>query len=206
MLRPFTYNDANGDGIITPDEVTPGTGFIYYGYSQPRDIIAITNGFDLFERHLRLSVLIDYKGGYNLNNGSASFYATNFATWSSENLKDTPLWDQARNVAASSAKNPATSIGYYENGSVLAPARSVGGVDAAEAGVGSLALARRADRVLRAQPAHVDELHGRRSGSELRQRRRPELLLDHGSANGVQPQSEPSLLGCRRHRPTTDRD
>jgi hypothetical protein len=116
VLRPFTYNDANGDGIITPDEVTPGTGFIYYGYSAPRDLIAITNGFDLFERHLRLSFLIDRKGGYNLNNGSASFYATNFATWSSENLKDTPLWDQARNVAASSAKSPATSIGYYENG------------------------------------------------------------------------------------------
>jgi outer membrane receptor protein involved in Fe transport len=116
VLRPFTYNDANGDGIITPDEVTPGSGFITYGYSQPRDIIAITNGLDLFERHLRLSVLIDRKGGYNLNNSSASFYATNFATWYSENLKSTPLWDQARNVAASSAKNPATTIGYIENG------------------------------------------------------------------------------------------
>ena len=117
ILRPFTYNDANGDNIITPDEVTPGTGFIYYGYSQPRDLVAITNGIDLFECHVRLSVLTDYKGGYNLNNSSASFYATNFATWASENVKDTPLWDQARNVAASSAKNPATSIGYVENGS-----------------------------------------------------------------------------------------
>jgi TonB-linked SusC/RagA family outer membrane protein len=116
VLRPFTYNDANGDGIITPDEVTPGTGFIYYGYSNPRDIIAITNGIDLFERHVRISFLIDRKGGYNLNNNSASFYATNFATWASENLKSTSLWDQARNVAASSAKNPATQIGYYENG------------------------------------------------------------------------------------------
>ena len=116
VLRPFTFSDANGDGIITPDEVTPGAGFIYYGYSVPRDIAAITNGLDLFERHLRLTVLFDYKGGYNLNNASGSFYATNFATWYSENVKDTPLWDQARNVAASSAKNPATSIGYYENG------------------------------------------------------------------------------------------
>ncbi len=57
VLRPFTYKDANSDGIITPDEVTTGAGFIYYGYSQPRDIIAVTNGIDLFERHLRLSVL-----------------------------------------------------------------------------------------------------------------------------------------------------
>ena len=116
IVRPFTYTDANKDGIITPDEVTPGAGFIYYGYSNPRDIIAITNGVDLFQRHLRLSVLADYKGGYNLNNASGSFYATNFATWYSENLKSTPLWDQARNVAASSAKNPATAIGYAENG------------------------------------------------------------------------------------------
>ncbi|MGH7618824.1 MAG: SusC/RagA family TonB-linked outer membrane protein [Gemmatimonadaceae bacterium] len=120
VVRPFTYADANGDGIITPDEVTinsAASAMIYYGYSSPRDIIAITNGLDLFQRHLRLTALFDYKGGYNLNNSGGSFYATNFATWYSENLKDTPLWDQARNVAASSAKNPSTAIGYAENGS-----------------------------------------------------------------------------------------
>jgi hypothetical protein len=92
------------------------TNNTYMGYSSPRDIISITNGIDLFNRKLRITALADYKGGFVLNNSSGSFYATNFATWYSENLKSTPLWDQARNVAASSAKNPNTSIGYLENG------------------------------------------------------------------------------------------
>jgi TonB-linked SusC/RagA family outer membrane protein len=116
VLHPYHYSDTNGDGIIAPAEVTVDTGVAYYGYSQPRDIVSITNGFDLFNRHLRLTVLTDYKGGYGLFNNTNSFYATNFATWYSENLKSTPLWDQARNVAASSAKTPTTNAGYIENG------------------------------------------------------------------------------------------
>jgi TonB-linked SusC/RagA family outer membrane protein len=124
FVRPYTFADSNKDGIITPNEVvvdstnTPGTkgGFVYAGYSQPRDIISITNGFDLFNRKLRITVLTDYKGGFSINNSTSSFYATNFATWYSENVKSTPLWDQARNVAASSGKRPSTSAGYVENG------------------------------------------------------------------------------------------
>ncbi len=114
FVRPYSYKDTNGDGIITPDEVTPlptntpGTsaGAVYYGYSVPRDIVSITNGFDLFSRKLRITVLTDYKGGYSLYNQTGQFYASNFATWYSENLKSTPLWDQARTVATSSAVNP----------------------------------------------------------------------------------------------------
>lgn len=123
FARPFTYTDANGDGIITPDEVTVqttgganNTGFTYIGYSLPRDIVSITNGFDLFNHKLRLTALTDYKGGFLLSNSSASFYSSNFATWYSENLKSTSLWDQARTVANSSAKNPSTSAGFFENG------------------------------------------------------------------------------------------
>ncbi len=115
VVRTFQFADSNSDGIITPNEVQVGN-FAYHGYSQPRDIVSITNGFDLLSRKLRITVLTDYKGGYGLNNGTGSFYATNFATWYSENLKSTPLWDQARNVAASSAKNPNTIWGYIENG------------------------------------------------------------------------------------------
>jgi hypothetical protein len=123
-VRPFTYADLNGDGIITPNEVTvdsnttPGTvnGFVYSGYSLPRDVFSITNGIDLFSRKLRLTVLTDYKGGFVLFNSTGQFYASNFPTWYSENLKSTSLADQARTVANSSAKNPNTSAGFYENG------------------------------------------------------------------------------------------
>jgi hypothetical protein len=71
---------------------------------------------DLLNHKLRLSVLTDYKGGYNLYNQSGQFYSQNFATWYSNNLKSTSLKDQARTVANSSAKNPSTVMGYLENG------------------------------------------------------------------------------------------
>jgi TonB-linked SusC/RagA family outer membrane protein len=124
FARPFTFADSNGDGIITPNEViitsTGGagnTGNSYAGYSQPRDLVTVTNGFELFNRKLRISALMDYKGGYSLYNQSAQFYSSNFATWYSVNLKSTSLADQARTVANSSAKNPvATPYGYLENG------------------------------------------------------------------------------------------
>lgn len=124
FVRPYTFSDLDHNGIITPNEVvvdsngTPGTklGFVAAGYSVPRDIISITNGFDLFNRKLRITVLTDYKGGYSINNSTSSFYGTNFATWYSENVKSTPLWDQARLVAASSGVSTTTSAGFLENG------------------------------------------------------------------------------------------
>jgi TonB-linked SusC/RagA family outer membrane protein len=115
--RPFQYSDANSDGIITPNEVTVSPDYTYLGYSTPRDIVSITNGLDLLDRHLRLSALFDYKGGFILNNSSQSFYETNFATFAATNLTSTSLLEQARAVAASSAKNPTTSDqGYRESG------------------------------------------------------------------------------------------
>jgi hypothetical protein len=116
FARTFTFADANKDGIITPNEVTVNPNFSYVGYSQPRDIVSITNGFDLFNRHLRLTVLTDYKGGYSLYDQSGQFYSQNFPTWYSENLPTASLADQARAVANSSAKNPSTVMGYLENG------------------------------------------------------------------------------------------
>jgi TonB-linked SusC/RagA family outer membrane protein len=116
FARPFTYADANGDGIITPNEVTVTPTFAYVGYSIPRDIFSVTNGIDLFSRKLRLTALADYKGGYILYNQSGQFYSQNFATWYSNNVKSTPLSDQARAVANSSAKNPSSIQGYLENG------------------------------------------------------------------------------------------
>ncbi|HVX41158.1 MAG TPA: SusC/RagA family TonB-linked outer membrane protein [Gemmatimonadaceae bacterium] len=114
--RPVHFKDADGNGIITPDEVTVDSGYVFLGYSTPRDIFSITNGFDLLNRKLRLTALLDYKGGYTLNNSSGSFYESNFATFAAVNLKSTPLAQQARAVAASSQVKVSSSQPYYENG------------------------------------------------------------------------------------------
>ncbi len=114
FARPYTYKDLNGDGIITPSEVAVTASYAYYGYSAPRDIFSVTNGFDLFNHMLRITVLTDYKGGNILYNQSGQFYSAN-TTWYSSNVKSTPLWDQARAVANSSALNPNSQLGYMEN-------------------------------------------------------------------------------------------
>ncbi|HVB30771.1 MAG TPA: SusC/RagA family TonB-linked outer membrane protein [Gemmatimonadaceae bacterium] len=115
--RPYTFADSNHDGIITPNEVTVSGKYVYAGYTAPRDIFSVTNGFDLLNHKLRITVLTDYKGGNILYNQSYSFYSQNFSTWYSNNLKSTSLKDQARGVANSSAKNPTPSnYGFLENG------------------------------------------------------------------------------------------
>ena len=73
FYRPFTYNDANNDGYISPSEVTVGANVEYRGYSLPRDLVSFQNGFDLFGRKLRLTTLVDYKGGSNVFNSSIQF-------------------------------------------------------------------------------------------------------------------------------------
>ena len=62
--RPYTFADANGDGIITASEVTVDTGVVFLGYSQPRNEVSIVNTFDLYRGRLRINALVDHKGGY----------------------------------------------------------------------------------------------------------------------------------------------
>ena len=113
--RPFTFEDKDGNGIITPDEVTVASGFVYAGYTAPRDIVTIQNGFDLFRRKLHLQALLDYKGGFILNNSTVSFYCQQFLTCYDETHLDTPLDKQARVVALRYEK-PNTNWGFLENG------------------------------------------------------------------------------------------
>ena len=115
FAHPYTYADKDKNGIITPDEVTVSSSYAYYGYSQPRDIVSIQNGIDLFGRMLHLQVLADYRGGATLYNQSTSFYCQNTSSCSDVTLKGTSLAEQARLVALR-YENPSTAAGYLENG------------------------------------------------------------------------------------------
>ncbi|MGI8509439.1 MAG: SusC/RagA family TonB-linked outer membrane protein [Gemmatimonadaceae bacterium] len=112
--HPYTYADKNGDGIITPDEVTVSPTYAYYGYSSPRDIVSIQNGFDLFARKVHLQALLDYRGGASLYNSSTRFYCQNTSTCADETLQGTSLAKQAR-IVAQRYENPSSAAGYYEN-------------------------------------------------------------------------------------------
>jgi hypothetical protein len=114
-MMPSPYSDANGDGIIGQTEVQVQQGFVYMGYSSPRDIVSLANGFDLFNRKLRINSLLDYKGGFSLFNNTTQFYCQQTNQCYDETHKDASLAAQARLVAARYG-SPTTSIGYLENG------------------------------------------------------------------------------------------
>ena len=121
FYRPYTWSDANGDGFITANEVTVAADVVYRGYSLPRDLVSFQNGFDLFNRHLHLSALIDYKGGSNVLNNSLQFQCQQSPNpcFDISNPK-AALWRQARAVAENqgtviAGTKTTTTGGYLEN-------------------------------------------------------------------------------------------
>ncbi len=97
--RPYTFADANNDGLVQVSEVAVDTAFTYRGQRQPKDIISVQTGLDLFARKLRVSVLLDHKGGHVLSDGQMSFVCQQYPSCADESLPGIETWRQARNVA-----------------------------------------------------------------------------------------------------------
>jgi TonB-linked SusC/RagA family outer membrane protein len=119
--RPYTWTDANGDGIITPDEVTVAStggpqndGYQFAGYSQPRDEVTLQNGFDLLRRVVRVSALFDYKGGSSLFNNEEGFLCPQTTSCPETSTLHPELWRAARAVAVRDKGALNTSWGYME--------------------------------------------------------------------------------------------
>jgi hypothetical protein len=118
FLRPFTWKDDNNDGIITPTEVHVAQGLIdtaakFLGYSQPRLEVSFTNGISLLNRRLRLTALVDHKGGYYVSNTEQSFLCQQSSSCIETSTLHPPLWRQARAIAIRDG-SPSTPAGYYE--------------------------------------------------------------------------------------------
>jgi len=111
--RTYTFEDADGDGILTPDEVTvnvaDSTEFL--GYSRPRYELALFNAFDV-GGWLRISGLFDYRGGHKLWNYTGQFRCI-FVICEELNVLDTPLDQQARGVAGALTTTN-SAAGYIE--------------------------------------------------------------------------------------------
>jgi TonB-linked SusC/RagA family outer membrane protein len=121
FVRNYSFKDANGDGIIQPTEVTVDTGVTYKGYSVPRDLVSIQSGVELLQRKVRVNVLLDYKGGYNLFNNTMSFICGAPFTCAEDQDKSVSLARQARAVAQNNGTTIngttyKTQFGYWENG------------------------------------------------------------------------------------------
>jgi hypothetical protein len=120
--RPYSYSDANGDGILQPNEVQVRNEFVFFGYAFPRDIFSVQNGVSLFSGALRLTGMFDYKGGWSLQDGGNNFQCGT-GPFACREVQDptAPLAWQARNVAkiygtTIDGTNYKTSQGYLQNG------------------------------------------------------------------------------------------
>jgi hypothetical protein len=112
--RGFSYNDANKDGIIVPAEVTIADSITFQGYSQPRLELTFVNGFDLFNRRLRISSLIDHKSGYKVLNSEQQFLCQQSLSCKATSSHDATPYEQARAIAQR-FKTPQTTAGYMED-------------------------------------------------------------------------------------------
>lgn len=108
---PYTFEDENSDGIISPTEVVLGDTAEYMGNPFPtREASFLSN---LQVGIFRLSGLLDYRGGFQQFNSTAEFRCGVFANCQELYDPTTSLDDQARAVAAFFYDTPA---GYMEDG------------------------------------------------------------------------------------------
>jgi hypothetical protein len=97
--RPYTFADANGDGIITANEITVADSAAFVGYANPRWEVIYLTGIDLFKRRLRIVGLFDHKSGYYQLNGTERIRCESRLNCRGLVDPTAPLAEQARVVA-----------------------------------------------------------------------------------------------------------
>jgi len=117
FARQYSYSDANNNGIIEAGEVTVEADPTFLGYSQPRTEIAVTGGLTFLDRALRISALVDYKGGHKVWNGTNQYRCVSFGNCNELFDPEAPLDLQARVIAARFATPLTTEAGYIEDAS-----------------------------------------------------------------------------------------
>ena len=112
--RPYTFSDANGDGIIVASELTAGDSLIYIGPSQSTRDVALSSQIGLFNGRVQISTQFDYRGGFYLYNLTEDFRCSSVLNCNGLYDKTLPIEDQARVAARRllGAKN--TNFGFKE--------------------------------------------------------------------------------------------
>ncbi|HJU68221.1 MAG TPA: SusC/RagA family TonB-linked outer membrane protein [Gemmatimonadaceae bacterium] len=95
---PYTFSDANRDGLISASEVVVADEPVGLGTPFPKRLLSVTPDLTLF-KYVRVSGLLEYRGGHKLLNLTERFRC-NF-TQTCRGLQDAtaPLEEQARAMA-----------------------------------------------------------------------------------------------------------
>ncbi len=84
----------------------------------PRHEVAITNGFDLLQRRIRVTGMVDYKGGHLIYNNSERIRCASRNNCQGLIDPNAPLLEQARTVAV--REHPSRTVaGFFEEGDFL---------------------------------------------------------------------------------------
>jgi TonB-linked SusC/RagA family outer membrane protein len=115
-----SFEDANGDGIISVSEVVVGDTAVFVGRSQPNKLFTLSSGLSLFDNRIRIVGLLDYRGGHKLQNLTDDFRCASPAGFNCRALYDrtVSLKDQAT-VAARTFSGTATVFGFLEDAEFL---------------------------------------------------------------------------------------
>jgi TonB-linked SusC/RagA family outer membrane protein len=94
-----TFNDANGDGIITSSEITVGDELKFLGNALPTKEASLNTSVTLFNNRVRIGTQMDYRGGHVVDNSIENYrcYVGNCRGLFDRNA---PLKEQALAVAA----------------------------------------------------------------------------------------------------------
>lgn len=112
FMRTYTYADANADGLISPSEVTLAAQPTFLGSPAPKREVTLNTSMT-FQRIVRVSANLDYRGGQKQNNSTAQFRCASAFV----NCRDafdasaTTLFEQARIAASRLGSN----AGYVED-------------------------------------------------------------------------------------------
>ena len=112
--RPFTYRDANNDGIIVPAEITLATTDAYRGSTLPEYEAGVSNSFGLLNNAFTVTTLFDYRGKFWNSYTIGSNRAVSAGNAPEVNVPGSPLADQAAAVAAGSAAFNNTRWGIFK--------------------------------------------------------------------------------------------
>lgn len=118
FYQKYSFNDANGDGLIEASEVLVDPEFSYIGSSVPINTASLTSSFDLFNRRLRLYAMFDYKGDFYVPHTNGSFLCTNNPASRDRSNPAAALDDQAACVAALRTATR-TNYGYLDEGDLV---------------------------------------------------------------------------------------
>ena len=116
--RLISYNDANRDGIIALSEIVVSDSVQFHGYSSPRREAAFTNTLSFLNRRLRLSALMDYKGGHLVYNNSERIRCASRFNCAGLVDRNSSLFEQARTVMVREHASRSVA-GFFEKADFL---------------------------------------------------------------------------------------